>query len=67
MAHDGSDGSQYDIKGPWDQDRLLLKLEEALAAVDAAETLTEKSDLRAIAAGYGHDLFILHGIDLGPF
>jgi hypothetical protein len=67
MAHDGSDGSQYDIKGAWDQDRMLLQLEEVLAAIDAAETLTEKAELRAVAASYGHDLQVLHGIDLGPF
>ena len=67
MTHDGSDGSQYDMKGPWHQDCLMEKLEAALAAVATAETLNEKTEARAIAASYGNDLLVLHGIDLGPF
>jgi hypothetical protein len=56
--------SPYDGKFAWDQDHLLQQLEEALAAVAAAETLTEKADLRAVVASYQHDLMVLHGIDL---
>lgn len=67
MAHDGSDGSQYDIVGPWDQDRMLGALEAELAALDAATTDDERLLRRTVARGINEDLVKLHGIDLGPF
>jgi hypothetical protein len=66
--HDGTDGSQYDIiDPPWAEDRLLVSLEEALAAVDATEDPRIKAMRREIAISINADLVALHGIDLGPF
>jgi hypothetical protein len=61
MAHD--DGSQYDIKAAWDQDRLILDLERHLSLAESAEG-DERDDHRDAAWRINEDLRKLHGIDL---
>ena len=65
--HDQTDGSQYDFDPPWDQDRLLALLEDALTAIDATEDPNSKGLLRETAISINADLIALHGVDLGPF
>jgi hypothetical protein len=56
-----NDGSQYDRVFPWDEDQLLLTLEEALAA---AKTPTEKANAQDWVDDAKRDLWELHGIVL---
>ena len=46
VRNDHTDGSQYDFDPPWDQDRLLASLEDALAALGATEDQIAKAVLR---------------------
>jgi hypothetical protein len=62
-----NDGSQYDRVFPWDEDQLLLTLEEALAALAAlaaAKTPTEKANAQDRVDDAKRDLWELHGIVL---
>ena len=61
------DGSQYDFKPIWDQDRMLFDLEYILTALDAAQDDAERLLLRERAISLNRDLTKLHGIDLSPF
>lgn len=67
VRQDQTDGSQYDFDPPWDQDRLLGLLEDALTAMDATGDPMARGVLRETAISINVDLVALHGTDLGPF
>ena len=67
VRQDHRNGSQYDFDPPWDQDRLLALLEDALTAMDATGDPMDKGVLRETVISIKADLVALHGIDLGPF